>query len=138
MKKHFVIFCSPGTLVSETNQIDVDSWDIQQAVNMSYDINQRHGAKPYGFYFITRERKENELDSKIAEISPMYYLGGEIRTYEQVCTDNKPEEETLRFNMRVNNYNRIIVNTNSWKFTAPLKDEDVVLSYDKERLINAN
>jgi hypothetical protein len=78
MKKHFVTFCSPGTLVSETTTKDIDSWDVQEASKMARRIKERHGAVPYGFYFSTRERGEEDLDSTVTKTSHMYYLGGKI------------------------------------------------------------
>lgn len=129
MEKHFVEFYSPGTFVSESTDVPIDSWDVLQAVAMSYDIKERHNATPYCFRFITRSRTDNELDSKVTSQSMFYYLGGKVETYEEVCDRNDPSEETLRWNMRVNKYNRIITNTNSWKITLPLNDTDIVLDY---------
>lgn len=129
MKKHFVTFCSPGTFVSETSQSPIASWDVNEARAMAKGIKERHGATPYGFYFSTRERKEDELDSKVVKTSPMHYLGGKVETLEEVKARNDPKEETLRWNMQTNGYNRIIVNTNSYKSTFPLKDEDIVLQW---------
>ena len=131
MEKHFIQFYSPGTFVSETDTQEIDSWDTQAATNMARSIHQRHGATPYGFRFITKSRGEQDLDSKVINSSGMYYLGGKIRTYEEVVSDNLPDENILRDNMKWNNFKRIIVNTNSWKFTAPLYDEDIVLSFEK-------
>lgn len=71
-----------------------------------------------------------ELDSRITAISPTYYLGGVVATYEEVVARNLPEEETLRWNMNMNKITRIITNDNSWKTVQPLKDEDVVLQFD--------
>ena len=127
MKKHFVEFYSPGTFISESTSKEIDSWDVDKAVEMSKTIFERHGAKPYGFRFITRERKEDELDSSVAETSNMYYLGGEIYTLEQIKAKNNPADSILISNMERNGWNRIIVNTNSWKFTAPFLVGDVVL-----------
>lgn len=129
MKQHFVTFCSPGTFISEQSSIKVNSWDVNEAKKMAKGIKERHGATPYGFYFSTRERKENELDSKVVKTSPMHYLGGKVETLEEVKARNDPKEETLRWNMQTNGYNRIIVNTNSYKSTFPLKDEDIVLQW---------
>ena len=129
MKQHFVTFCSPGTFVSETSQSPITSWDVNEAKVMAKGIKERHGATPYGFYFSTRERKEDELDSKVVKTSPMHYLGGKVETLEEVKARNDPKEETLRWNMETNGYNRIIINTNSYKSTFPLKDEDIILQW---------
>ena len=129
MKKHFVTFCSPGTFVSETSQSPIASWDVNEAKKMAKGIKERHGATPYGFYFSTRGRRDEDLDSKVIATSPMYYLGGKIETLEEVKARNDPKEEILRWNMENNRYNRILINTNSYKSTFPLKDEDIVLQW---------
>ena len=129
MKKHFVEFLSPGTFVSESTTTEIDSWDVEAAVKMSKDITERHNAKPYGFRFITRERGEKDLDSKVTKTSGIYFLGGEIETIEEIEKRNDPKEEILRSNMRNNGYNRVIVNTNSYKITLPFTDEDHLLQF---------
>lgn len=129
MKKYFVEFLSPGTFVSESTIKEVDQWDIEEAKKMARKIKERHNATPYGFRFITRERKDHELDSKVTMRSGIYYLGGKVETYQEVCERNDPKEETLRWNMKVNRIDRVIVNTNSWKITLPLEEDDVVLDW---------
>ena len=125
--KHFVLFLSPGTFVSETREVEVPKHDVDNTIVLAQDIVERYGAKPYGFQFITRERSDGWSVPKETYRSGTYYLGGTVRTYEQVVEDNRPDEEILRSNMRINNIERIIENNNSWKFTAELKDRDVVL-----------
>lgn len=133
MKKHFVTFCSPGSFVSEETTKEIESWDIDQAKNMAANIKERHGAAPYGFYFTTRKRSREDLDSKQADRSSMYYLGGDILTLEDVIKRKDPSDNILISNMRCNNLDRIIINTNSWKHTAPFNDGDVVLEMIKDK-----
>ena len=130
MKKHFVEFLSPGTFVSEVSTRDIDSWDVEQAKSMARTIKERHNAKPYGFRFITRERQDNELDSRVTKTSGIYYLGGSVLTLEDVRARNNPDDRTLIWNMEVNKFDRVIENTNSWKVTMPLDKEDVVLDWE--------
>lgn len=129
MKKHFVEFLSPGTFVSEVTQKEIDSWDVEQAKTMARAIKERHNATPYGFRFVTRTRGEHDLDSKVTETSGIYYLGGTVRHRDFVILEDKPDEQTLIWNMKANNIERVIVNTNSWKVTMPLNDNDVVLDW---------
>jgi hypothetical protein len=127
MKQHFVTFYSPGTFCAEMTEKAIESWDVAQAVEMSKGIVERYDARPYGFRFNTRERLDTELDSRVVEVSPMYYLGGKVQTLAEIEQRNDPEEDILRSNMRSNGYSRVISSTSGWKFTQPLKDTDIVL-----------
>ena len=129
MKKHFVTFLSPGTLVSETSTVEIDSWDVDDAKKKARGIVERHSAKPYGFYFTTRSRDENELDSKETGRSGTYYLGGVVKTLAEIKAVNDPNDKILISNMEMNRWDKVITNTNSWSFTAPLYDNDVVLDF---------
>lgn len=129
MEKHFVTFFSPGTFFSEQREKPIESWDVEKAKKLADGISERYGATPYGFQFSTRARKDDELDSRVTKRSPMYYLGGKIETLAEVEARNDPKESILLSNMRGNGYDKIIVNTNSWKFTGPLNKGDVVLDY---------
>lgn len=97
------------------------------AVEMARSIVERHNAKPYGFVFTTRERKDSDLDSKVTERSGTYFLGGDVLTIEDIKARNDPKDAILLSNMRGNCYDRVIENCNSWKFTGPLGENDIVL-----------
>ena len=127
MKRHFVVFYSPGTFVAETTERPIDEWDVRIAVDMSRRVIERHAARPYGFRFITRSRGTHDLDSKETKRSGMYYLGGTIETLQQIEARNNPDERILCSNMRGNGWDRVVTNRNSWKWTQPLHDGDVVL-----------
>ncbi len=127
MQKHFVHFLSPGTFVSEETVQPIDSWNVDDAVRMAADIVERHAARPYGFRFTTRARGDADLDSKVVDQSGVYYLGGTVRSREEVLAGTDPKEEILRSNVRNNGYLGIVTNDNSWRFTGPLREGDVVL-----------
>lgn len=129
MKKHFVTFYSPGTFVAETTEKPIDSWDIAKAMEMAHDVVERYGATPYGFQFSTRSRGDADLDSKQSAQSPFYHLGGKIETLAEVEARNDPKEDILRSNMRINDYDRIVINDNSWRSTRPLRKDDVMLDW---------
>jgi hypothetical protein len=135
MERHFVTFLSPGSFVSEQTEKSIASWDIDEAVKMAGNIKERHSARPYGFIFSTRSRGPDDLDSKVTKRSGIYYLGGRIETREQVEARNDPKEEILRSNMRINDIKRVIVNDNSWRFTAWLNDGDTVLDVRLPELV---
>ena len=129
MKKEFVAFYSPGSFVSETTEHEIESWGVGVATKMADEICERHGATPYGFVFFTRERGDDELNSKRTESSPFYFLGGKVETLQEVKDRKDPADECLIGNMECNDWGRVVTNTNSWKTTLPLEDDDVVLDY---------
>ncbi len=129
MQKHFVTFLSPGTFFCEESTQPIDSWDPDAAVTMSRAIVERHGATPFAFYFTTRSRNENELDSKEVKRSGKYYLGGRVLTLEQVKSE-MPDERILISNMECNGWDKIIINSNSFKCCQPLLEDDVVLEFE--------
>jgi hypothetical protein len=135
-KAHFVTFYSPGTFVSESSTKPINAWDIEAAKKMARGVHERHGACPYGFQFTTRGRGANDLDSSVIAKSPMYYLGGVIETLDQVKRRATEKDRILVANMEGNGYDRIITNTNSWRFTAPLNDTDVVLEWHAEPVVS--
>lgn len=130
MKKHFVIFYSPGTFVAEQTKKEIDSWDVEKAKEMAKGIKERHSATPYGFQFVTRERGAEDFDSKETKRSGIFYLGGKIWTLAELKDRNNPEDHILISNMECNGWDRIIKNNNSWKWTMPLLDGDVIVSFE--------
>src|ERR1035437_6950098 len=133
VSKHFVTFFSPGTFVSETSEVPIKEWDTKLAMKMADGITERYNATPYGFQFTTRERGPKDLDSKVVKTSNTYYLGGHLETLEEVERRNDPKEEILRDNMRFNDWNRIIINDNSWRYTGVFNDGDVILNYTPKK-----
>lgn len=138
IQQHFVHFFSPGTFVSEETRKPIESWTPELAVEMARGIRERHNATPYGFVFSTRERGDDDLDSHEVKRSGMFFLGGTMLTLKQVEERNDPKDKILISNMRGNEYNRVVENTNSWKATLPYRDGDTVLPYQIEELRNPN
>lgn len=137
MKKHYAVYYSPGTFFDETDSKPIDQFgDVPEAVEMAATIDQRYGAKPYGFRFVTYIKHDPVVDSesgekleveskKIAE-SGTYFINGRLRKYDEVVTENHPEESILRGNMR---QMPIVVETrNSYRHTAQFKEEDFVVN----------
>jgi hypothetical protein len=129
LKQHYVIFHSPGTFVAEQTSKPVEAWDPAVAVDMAREIKERYGATPYGFCFVTRGREDNELDSREIARSNFYYLGGRVETLEEIKRRADPKESVLLTNMECNGYDRVIVNENSWRWTQPLQESDVILEF---------
>ena len=126
-EKHFVTFLSPGTFVSETTTKEIDSWSVDLAMRMARDIKERHGATPYGFRFETKA--SDGWEPRTVKSSGIYYLGGTLLTIDDV--PDTDENKTLRWNMKNNDIETVIENTNSWKVTMPFnKSKDVLLEWN--------
>lgn len=131
MEAHFVTFFSPGTFLAESSTKPIDSWDVEVAKGMAREVKECYQAVPYGFQFSTRSRSDVDLDSKVTAKSQMYYLGGKVETLEEVKAraTNSDSDRILVSNMEGNGWHKIITNTNSWRWTQPLEDGDVVLDW---------
>jgi len=129
MIKHFVEFYSPGTFFSETTSKPIDSWDINTALEMVKGIKERYNATPYGFKFVTYERSDSDLDSKVSKKSNMYFLGGTIETLAQIEARHDDDDRILISNMHNNGYDKVLVNTNSWKIVVPIEKGDIILQW---------
>jgi len=129
MNKHFVTFLSPGTFVAEDQTKPIESWDVAKAQEMAAGIKERYAAVPYGFYFTTRSRGADDLDSHETARSHMYYLPHcKVETLAEIEKRNDPKESILLSNMRGNGYNKVVTATRGWPWTRPLNDGDVLLA----------
>jgi hypothetical protein len=108
-------------------------WSVDLAILMSKKIVERHGAVPYGFQFTTRERTEKDFDSREVAKSPFYYLGGEVFTLAQLKASGYSGNGILISNMECNHYDKVVINTNSYEWTAPLGKNDIVLDMTQEK-----
>jgi len=126
MEKHFVTFYSPGTFFNETSDREIDSWDVNKAIEMSHEVTERYGAIPYGFKFKTRSREPEDLDSHVTKTSGMHHLGGTIKTVEDIEKEGG-DNIILLDNMRGNNIEKVIENNNSWKSIVPFDEGDVLI-----------
>lgn len=129
MEKHFVVFESPGTFFNEMTEKPIDSWDVELAKKMAHSITERYNATPFAFYFTTRQRKDNELDSREVKQSGRYFLGGTILTAKEIEQRTDRDYSTLLANMRCNGWNQVVENKNSWTIFQPLAKDDVVLDW---------
>ena len=126
MEAHFITFFSPGTFSPEETTKPIERWDPDLGREMARDITERHGATPFCFYFTTRGRGPEDLDSKKLKESPRYFFNGEIRTLDDVAT-NEGEDSVLYWNMENNRYDRIFTTTSGWRWSTPLNEDDIVL-----------
>jgi hypothetical protein len=124
MKKHFVTFYSPGTMVAEHTRKEIRSWDIELAIEMMKEIKERHGAIPFGFRFCTMKRGLLAWEPKEIDTSCMHYVNCKVQTLEEVCAHGP---EILCQNMKTNGWDRVVTTTQGWEWSQPLREGDVVL-----------
>jgi len=143
-RKHFVQFFSPGTLVSETTTEPIASWDIAAAVALAKDVLERHGAKPYGFQFLTRivaepvpddEGGTLEVKSREVERSGTHYITGELLFAHEATS---PDQRTLLANMKCNRWPICIENRNSYRFTGVFNENDRIVDWNGTILRRGN
>jgi len=143
-EKSFVTFYSPGTLFSEITTKPIDSWNREKAVQMAKGIEERHGATPYGFRFENRLVAEDipdgrggtmRVEPKTTAESGMHFLGGKLRTYDEVKADNKDGESILRTNMLCNGWAIVLTNTNSYLSTLPFEANDCIVDRETGEIV---
>jgi hypothetical protein len=136
-RKTTVTFISPGTFVAESTTKGIESRDIKKAVAMAAEITERYNAKPYAFYFSTviehppiddGDGGTLTVNSKELETTGMYFLTGEIETYDDVIARNDPKENILRSNMEQTPI--VVVNKNSFKSTTPFHENDFIVDLE--------
>lgn len=128
MQKHFVKFLSAGTFVAEETTKEIDSWDIEKAKQMSKEIVERYGARPYGFCFITKGRSNTDLDSKVIDQSGVYYINGVVETLEELKAKNDPNNRILISNMEGNGWDKVVTTYNPYRWTQPFTENDTVIT----------
>lgn len=126
MKKRFVTFYSPGTFVAEQTVKCVPNWDVKKAVEMMAGIEERYGAKPYGFQFHTMKRGLGDFEPKEIDRSPFYYVNCKVQTLAEVEAEGSASA-TLAQNMRSNKWECVVTTNEGWKWTQPICDGDVML-----------
>lgn len=130
--RHYVTFESPGTFFSESTSKPIEEWAPTLAVQLASGIEERYGARPYGFRFSTRIEADDVPDGHggVLKVQPrtcatsgMYFLGGRVLNFDEV----PGEQSILRSNMRGNGWAFVVVNTNSYRCTQPFDSADVVV-----------
>ena len=124
MKQDFVTFYSPGTMVAEMTTREIASWDVLKAREMLFDVEERHGARPYGFQFHTKKRGFRDFEPKEIKRSGMYYINCKLQTVEEVEADGA---HVLAGNMRRNGWDQVVTTTRGWSWSQPFKEGDTVL-----------
>ena len=128
VSQHFVTFLTPGALVSNPSTRPIDRWDVTLAVNACKEMACRtNRMPPYAFFFTTRGRTTDELDSRETARSGRYFIHGRIETLQEVEDRADPGDNILLDNMRVNRWTKVVRNFPGYPWTTPLQEGDVVL-----------
>lgn len=136
MRTTTVTFLSPGTFVDEQTTKDIPSRDPQLALKLAGEIIERHGAKPYGFYFSTvlvaapvpdGEGGTLNVEPREIEKSGTYFIGGKLMTFDEVEQRADPRDRILLDNMRFNEFKIVIQNDNSWRTVKPFEESDFIV-----------
>lgn len=134
MKKHSVIFHSPGTFFDETTGREVTERDPKQAAALAVAIVERYGAKPYGFRFVTMlvaepvpdgEGGTLQVQPKEIERTGMHYLSGTVIRFDDIPIDNA--SAILRSNAQGNGWPIVVECRNSFRSVHPFVEGDVIV-----------
>lgn len=115
--KRTVTFYSPGTFVSEEDQIMMEGKSLNDIIEASKErakrIKQRHGAIPYGF--------------KIKGCKTLYFLPHcKVVAFKDIPKTD--ENSILISNCEMNKWGHIVETTKGWKMTLPFTDGCVLLN----------
>lgn len=134
--KNFVKFLSPGTFFVEVSSYEVKSWDLKEALKLYKTVKERYNALPFGFIFekVLSHEPINDgnggtlkVEDKVIEKSGIYYITGDVFTYDDILIKNKKDELILRDNMRCNRWWTIVKNYNSFISTTPFNEGDFII-----------
>ena len=132
-REHFVLFMSPGTMFDETTEKPIESWDISAALLMLERITERHGAKPYGFQFLTKviadpvddgEGGTLKVQPKTVAASGTHFVKGRLRTVDDIAAEADTKEQILLSNMRGNDWPIVCETTNGYRHTGRFEERD--------------
>lgn len=146
-RKHYVVFYSPGTLCAETSRREISEWDTREAVRLSEEIVERHGATPFAFDFETclvadpvpdGEGGTLTVEPKRVKRSARHYLGGDVETFDAIVKRDDSTEVILRENMRCNGWPLVVVMTKRYRSTQPFESDEKIVGPDGAILVSGD
>lgn len=146
MRKHYVTFLSPGTFVSEETRRPVASHSVSEAVGAAHSVTERHGAKPYAFYFTTVLAADPVPDGEGGLLrveerevfrSGVHYLGGKLLTLDDLEARGDPSLRILVSNMKANNWPIVVENNNSFVVVRPFEEGDLIVNAHPDHAVRA-
>ena len=130
VKQNYVTFLSPGSFLPEERTRTIGTWNVNEATKLAEDVEEHYGATPHSFYFSTRGRGNQDMDSRELSRSGMYYLHAKIESLQEIRERDDPADKILIKNMEGNEWDRVVVNKKGHRWVQPLMEGDVVLEYD--------
>ena len=146
-RQEYVVFLSPGTMFDEVSSKPIVERDLKCALNMSGEVVERYGAKPYGFYFETlleagtvRDDEGNEFETaaKTVDKTGIYYIAGKVRTRDDIARDGKEDERILLSNMGNDGWEIVCETVNGYKHVGIFRSEDAVVDIEGNVLDRGN
>lgn len=120
-KELYLVYRSPGALVSEESSRKVKNKDIKAAVKNAKSFS------PYGFCYENGNGKQ---------IGSFYYITGTLLRYEEIPRTD--ENHILRSNMFCNEWPVVVENRNSYRITRPFGENDVIIDWDGNIVAKGN
>lgn len=142
--RHKVEFYSPGTFVSEVSVRQIGEWNTRVAVQLAGEITERHGARPFGFRFITETVVSGIADGSGGEMpetskrinrSGTHFINGKILTLANV--EAREPGSTLASNMRSNQIAAVVETSNSYRHVSEFREGDCIVDADGTVLLTA-
>lgn len=108
--------------------MDLSAFDIGEAIEIAESSMDEWGDQPFAFQFVNRYLKENGRYSH--QFSPTYYLGGRVRTIQEIQSADKPDERELLRKMALCRCDKVITTVTPCPVTLPFARDGVVLEWE--------
>jgi len=109
--KNFVTFLYPGSFVAEEITAPIGQWDPAEARVAHRNLEIAHQGrlgKPICFYFTTRTRGDEDLDSHECGRSGKYYVNCVVYSLSEIRDRNDRSDSTLVLNMEGNGWSHVV------------------------------
>lgn len=122
---NFVTFVSVGAIIDEKTVKPIKYRNVTEAKEMASEIVERHGARPFGFYFITTNGEKPGSKEYKEDRSGMYYIGGVVKKIEELDQTRYRDIISALSDLDVNRC--IFVKSGKYEVVKPFMDHDCVI-----------
>ena len=119
--KHYVCFMHVGPFFSETTTEEIDSWNVEKAMEMAKKWSE-HSLMPYAFYFIMKSQEETTYDQVIFK-GGTYFINGVVETLDEIKAKGNPE---LISRMETHGWDRIVT-CHPYEIMGPYEENDFIV-----------